>query len=150
MQQQTLRKYAMGRISSLQYEIQVLNELVKSVDKEDEAGTTSDTPTPAASQKPASKPVEAKTTATAKPAAKAAPKTAAPVEEADDDLFGDDSDSTEIGATLDDVRKTLKEFAAKHGKDKALKILSKFKVQAIPDIKEVDYAKVIELCQKHM
>jgi hypothetical protein len=44
----------------------------------------------------------------------------------------------------------VKDFATKHGKEKALKLLGKFKVTSIPDIKKADYAKVIELAKKHL
>jgi len=69
--------------------------------------------------------------------------------EGDDDLFGDDEPADE-GPTLEDVRKVVKDFATKHGKEKALKLLGKFKVTAINDIKKADYGKVIELAKKHL
>jgi hypothetical protein len=68
----------------------------------------------------------------------------------DDDMFGDDAAEEDTGPTLDDVRKVVKDFATKHGKEKALKLLGKFKVTSIPDIKKADYAKVIELAKKHL
>jgi hypothetical protein len=71
-------------------------------------------------------------------------------EAADDDMFGDDPTEEDAGPTLDDVRKVVKDFATKHGKEKALKLLGKFKVTSIPDIKKADYAKVIELAKKHL
>lgn len=71
-------------------------------------------------------------------------------EAADDDMFGDDPAEEDAGPTLDDVRKVVKDFATKHGKEKALKLLGKFKVTSIPDIKKADYAKVIELAKKHL
>ena len=67
----------------------------------------------------------------------------------DDDMFGDDAEENNE-PTLDDVRKVVKDFATKHGKEKALKLLGKFKVTSIPDIKKQDYAKVIELAKKHL
>lgn len=70
--------------------------------------------------------------------------------EADDDMFGDDAADEDTGPTLDEVRKVVKDFATKHGKEKALKLLGKFKVTSIPDIKKADYAKVIELAKKHL
>ncbi len=69
--------------------------------------------------------------------------------EGDDDLFGDDEPADE-GPTLEDVRKVVKDFATKHGKEKALNLLGKFKVTAINDIKKSDYGKVIELAKKHL
>lgn len=67
----------------------------------------------------------------------------------EDDMFGDEAEEDQ-GPTLDDVRKVVKDFATKHGKEKALKLLGKFKVTSIPDIKKTDYAKVIELAKKHL
>jgi hypothetical protein len=64
-------------------------------------------------------------------------------------MFGDEAEE-DAGPTLDDVRKVVKDFATKHGKEKALKLLGKFKVTSIPDIKKQDYAKVIELAKKHL
>lgn len=69
--------------------------------------------------------------------------------EGEDDLFGDEEPADE-GPTLEDVRKVVKDFATKHGKEKALKLLGKFKVTAINDIKKADYGKVIELAKKHL
>ncbi len=80
-----------------------------------------------------------------------------PGEVADDDSFlDDDNEEKDEGPTLVQVRKIVKDFAAKHGKAKALKLLGKFKttagepVGAIPDIKKADYAKVLELAKKHL
>jgi hypothetical protein len=83
---------------------------------------------------------------------KAAPKTEEVEAEATDDLddmFGDEK-VEDTGPTLEDVRKIVKDFATKHGKEKALKLLGKFKVTSIPDIKKTDYAAVIELAKKHL
>lgn len=75
---------------------------------------------------------------------------AAPEATADvDDLFGDDA-AEDAEPTLDEVRKIVKDFATKHGKEKALKLLGKFKVTAINDLKKADYSKVIELAKKHL
>lgn len=76
-------------------------------------------------------------------------ETEAAAETSDDDLFGDEEPADE-GPTLEDVRKVVKDFATKHGKEKALKLLGKFKVTAINDIKKADYGKVIELAKKHL
>lgn len=73
---------------------------------------------------------------------------AAPEADADD-MFGDEAEGSDE-PTLDDVRKIVKDFATKHGKDKALKLLGKFKVTAINDLKKGDYSKVIELAKKHL
>lgn len=67
----------------------------------------------------------------------------------DNDMFDEEVEEDQ-GPTLDDVRKVVKDFATKHGKEKALKLLGKFKVTSIPDIKKADYAKVIELAKKHL
>jgi hypothetical protein len=67
-----------------------------------------------------------------------------------DDLFGDDAAAEDAEPTLDEVRKIVKDFATKHGKEKALKLLGKFKVTAINDLKKADYSKVIELAKKHL
>lgn len=71
------------------------------------------------------------------------------VEVEEDDMFGDDAEESNE-PTLEDVRKVVKDFATKHGKEKALKLLGKFKVTSIPDIKKADYAKVIELAKKYL
>jgi hypothetical protein len=65
-----------------------------------------------------------------------------------DDMFGDESLSDE--PTVEDVRKIVKTFSAKHGKDKALKLLGKFKVTAIPDLKKSDYQPLIDFANKHL
>lgn len=94
----------------------------------------------------------------AKPAAKPAKKAAKPepvVEETEeteessglDEMFNDEA---EPEVTVDDVRKVIKAFGAKHGKEKVLNALKKFKAQAISDIKKADYPKVIELLSKYI
>ena len=65
-------------------------------------------------------------------------------------MFGDEADEALNEPTLDDVRKVVKAFATKHGKEKALKLLEKFKVTSIPDLKKKDYAACIDLANKHM
>lgn len=71
------------------------------------------------------------------------------VEAEEDDMFGDDEQESNE-PTLEDIRKVVKDFATKHGKEKTLKLLGKFKVTSIPDLKKADYAKVIELAKKHL
>lgn len=71
------------------------------------------------------------------------------VEAEEDDMFGEEVEEDQ-GPTLDDVRKVVKDFATKHGKEKCLKMLSKFGVTSIPDIKKNDYPKVIALAKKHL
>ena len=102
------------------------------------------------------KKAEKKTEAPAKKGKKVEPEVEAEVEETEaeqaeeaDDMFGEEAEEDQ-GPTLEEVRKVVKDFATKHGKEKALKLLGKFKVTAIPDIKKTDYAKVIELAKKHL
>lgn len=71
------------------------------------------------------------------------------VEAEENDMFGEETEEDQ-GPTLDDVRKVVKDFATKFGKDKALQLLGKFKVSSIPDIKKADYPKVIELANRHL
>lgn len=69
----------------------------------------------------------------------------------DDDLFGDDAaDAAPAEPTIDDIRKVVKDFCAKHGKEKGLKLLGKFKAASIPDVKKGDYQKLIDLAKKHL
>lgn len=81
---------------------------------------------------------------------KAAPVEEPVAEEPEEDMFADEAEAQDESPTLDEVRKVVKDFATKHGKEKALKLLGKFKVTAIPDIKKADYAKVIELAKKYL
>lgn len=100
------------------------------------------------------------TTKTTKSNKKAKDTPAAPEQEAateatddlggDDDLFGEDTAAAPAKTTIEDVRKVVKDFAAKHGKAKALKVLEKFGVTSIPDIKPKDFDACIALCKKHM
>lgn len=90
-----------------------------------------------------------KTKSKSKPVAAPVEEVETEVEAEEDDMFGDDAE-VDQGPTLEDVRKVVKDFATKHGKEKALKLLGKFKVTSIPDIKKTDYAKVIELAKKHL
>lgn len=142
-----LRKIVFAEMNVASYRVKIYSDLLAELDgRQVEAAEV----TEVAEEKV----VETKT--------KAAPKTKSkPVEvveaevqadiesEIEDDMFGDEAESDQ-GPTLDDVRKVVKDFATKHGKEKALKLLGKFKVTSIPDIKKTDYAKVIELAKKHL
>lgn len=135
-----LRKIVFAEMNAASYRAKVYGDLLAELDgrtaSTEEAETVVETKT-ATKTKSKSKPV-------------------APVEEVEteveaeeDDMFGEEAEE-ESGPTLDDVRKVVKDFATKHGKEKALKLLGKFKVTSIPDIKKTDYAKVIELAKKHL
>lgn len=138
MNTNTLRKYLMSKIDCAQREIEINQMLVKQLDSETEVGTTADSK------------VEVKAETKAEPKTKKAEKKAEVVAEETEDLFGDDEAEKSDEPTTEDVRKVVKDFATKHGKEKALKLLGKFKVTNIPDLKKADYAKIIELARKHM
>lgn len=136
-----LRKIVFAEMNVASYRVKVFSELLAELDGRQAEATEEETV------------VETKTTAKTKSKSK---PVAAPVEEVEteveaeeDDMFGDDAE-VDQGPTLEDVRKVVKDFATKHGKEKALKLLGKFKVTSIPDIKKTDYAKVIELAKKHL
>ena len=143
MDKNTYRKFLMAKIDVAQREIEVTKELVAMLD---EGTVTSAEETQAA-------PVEPKKAK----ASKAKPETKQEAPEKietesetslDDDFMNDDADIS--APTVDDVRKAIKDFAAKHGKQKTEKLLSKFNAQAIPQIKEKDFTKVIELVNKYL
>ena len=133
-----LRKIVFAEMNVSAYRTKVYEDLLAEIDgrsteKEDVKGTTT------------AKKVETKKTTKVKEVV----EEIAEESEADDDMFGDD-DAKDEDPTLDDVRKIVKTFATKHGKEKALKLLGKFKASAIPDVKKQDYAKIIELAKKHL
>lgn len=139
-----LRKFLMYQLSAAQAQVAALEHAIKGLDGE--GGET--TPAPAKETKTEKK--------SGKGAAKTKPVETEPEAQVDDAVEADDLDM-DLDAvdgseepTLDDVRKVVKDFATKHGKEKALKLLSKFNVTSIPDIKKADYAKVIELAKKHL
>ena len=140
MNPNTLRKYLMSKIDCAQREIEINQMLVKQLDGETEVGTTADSK------------VEVKAETKAEPKTKKAEKKSEAVvaETESDDLFGDDEAEKSDEPTTEDVRKVVKDFATKHGKEKALELLGKFKVTNIPDLKKADYSKIIELAKKHM
>ena len=130
----------MSKIDCAQREIEINQMLVKQLDGETEVGTTADSK------------VEVKAETKAEPKTKKAEKKSEAVvaETESDDLFGDDEAEKSDEPTTEDVRKVVKDFATKHGKEKALELLGKFKVTNIPDLKKADYSKIIELAKKHM
>lgn len=130
----------MSKIDCAQREIEINQMLVKQIDGETEVGTTSETKTEAVVETKKVKKAEKKTEAVV----------AEVVAEENDDLFGDDEAEKSDEPTTEDVRKVVKDFATKHGKEKALKLLGKFKVTNIPDLKKADYSKIIELAKKHL
>lgn len=62
----------------------------------------------------------------------------------DDDL--DESEEEETSVTKEDVTTALKEYNADHGPKSHLKILEKFGVTKVAELKESNYAKVIAEC----
>ena len=136
-----LRKIVFAEMNVASYRVKVFSELLAELDGRQAESTEEETV------------VETKTAAKTKSKSK---PVAAPVEEVEteveaeeDDMFGDDAE-VDQGPTLEDVRKVVKDFATKHGKEKCLKMLSKFGVTSIPDIKKNDYPKVIALAKKHL
>lgn len=68
-------------------------------------------------------------------------------EESDDDLDGDDDlGEEESSVTKEDVTAALKEYNAENGAKSHLKVLKKFGVTKVAELKESDYAKVIAEC----
>lgn len=162
MDRKALRKTVFAIMNAKQYEAELYKTLLKEIDGLEQGETTAveaeqveqaDTTVEAPVKKKSAK--ETTKAATTKKAAKVeepeADETEAEAATEDmDDMFGGEEAEEDQGPTLEDVRKVVKDFATKHGKEKALKLLSKFKVTSIPDIKKADYSKVIELAKKHM
>lgn len=152
-----LKKYLLYKLSSAQAEVAMLEEQIKALPAEGDATAAA----PTKNEKKNGKGSKG-AAAPAKNAADDALETAhADSEAAGDALEGGEGEADDLDMdldggdasdepTLDDVRKVVKDFATKHGKEKALKLLGKFKVTSIPDIKKGDYAKVIELAKKHL
>lgn len=133
-----LRKIVYAFMNATAYQVRVWEELLAELDgKKVSAKETEETE------------VEVETTTKKKPATKkkAVAEVVEDVEE-NDDMFGDESSSDE--PTIEDVRKIVKSFSAKHGKDKAMKLLGKYKVTAIPDLKKSDYQPLIDFASKHL
>lgn len=158
MDRKALRKTVFAIMNAKQYEAELYKTLLTEIDgleveaKAVQADTTTEQEYPAI-ETPVKKKAAKETTkvATTKKAAKVEEVEAEEETDDTDDMFADEIGGEEDqGPTLEDVRKVVKDFATKHGKEKALKLLGKFKVTAIPDIKKTDYSKVIELAKKHM
>lgn len=151
MDKQFLRKYFMSKLDSAQREVEMLKGAVASLDAEETTSTeeaeAEETPTKkstkvdAKSSKKSAKKVEEVEEET---------ETEEASEESEDDMFGEEASEEDDQPTVEDVRKIVKSFATKFGKDKALQLLKKFKATAIPDVKKADYAKLIELANKHL
>jgi len=132
-----LRKMVFAMMNAAGYQVRVWEELLAELDGRSlETKETEETETT----------TKKKSTSTKKKAV-AEVETQEEVVE-NDDMFGDESLSDE--PTVEDVRKIVKTFSAKHGKDKALKLLGKFKVTAIPDLKKSDYQPLIDFANKHL
>jgi len=139
---------------------QFLFDLTKQIDRLEAlsvSGGAATNATPSKEDSAAEKKAAAAKAKAAKEAAAKAAEEAASAEETtateDDDLGLDlDADlaSEPKKTTLADVREVVKKFAAKHGKANTLKMLAKFGATAIPEIKEKDFDKVIEICNKHL
>jgi hypothetical protein len=52
------------------------------------------------------------------------------------------------GATLDDVKKQIIEVAASHGRDVVVAVLQEFGAEKASELKEEDYARVIEVLKE--
>ena len=76
-------------------------------------------------------------------------KPAPEVEEPEDMDLGEEEDSEDEDQELDlaDVIEALKAYAKKTSRDDAKKILKKFKVKSVQDLKPDQYAKIIEACK---
>lgn len=150
MDKSTYRKFLMAKIDVAQREIEVTKELVAMLDEEtapvaqDAAPAKQEAKAEPKKEKATKKKPEPQPEKEVEPETESAPEAAAD----EDDFFGDDTDIE--APTLDDVRKVIKAFAAKHGKQKTEKLLAKFGAQAIPQIKEKDFSKVIELANKYL
>lgn len=144
----------MSKLDSAQREVEMLKGAVASLDAEETTSTeeaeAEETPTKkstkvdAKSSKKSAKKVEEVEEETETEA------DAESVEESDDDMFADEDGGEDDQPTVEDVRKIVKSFATKFGKDAALKLLKKFKATAIPELKKNEYAKVIELANRHL
>jgi hypothetical protein len=158
---ENLKRMALALQNSYEWQARLFRELIQEID-----GGNDTTPAAAApAKKGKSRPVESEEMESVEspfndvqgedvqeePKKTKGKKAAAPAPANDaDDMFGDEGEAEINEPTLDDVRKAIKDFATKHGKEKALKLLGKFKVTSIPDIKKQDYAKVIELAKKYL
>jgi len=141
---EALRKIVFAEMNVADYRVKIFKDLLAELDGKGAAEETEAEETTTATKKAAT---TAKKGATKK--VEAEEVEAEEVESNDDDMFGDGAE-LDNEPTVEDVRKVVKQFSNKHGKDKAMKLLGKFKVTAIPDLKKADYQKVIDLSNKHM
>ena len=142
---------------------QFLSDLTKQIDRlESLQNSVSPTPTPVEPEPEAMTDAKVETKienkVEEKPKAKSKKKETKPepevveVEESPksfDEMFNDAPDAL-TAPNLDDVRKAVKDFAAKHGKDKGMALLNKFGCNSIPDLKATEYGAVIELAKRYM
>lgn len=91
---------------------------------------------------------QAPSTKAAAPAGKKAAAPAAPTEPEVDLGFDTATEAAAPAITLEDVIKGFKEFAAKNDREKAGKILGKFGVKSVRDLKETDFEKVMKALGK--
>lgn len=139
-----LRKIVFAEMNVASYRVKVFSELLAELD-----GRATGTVEATEEETVVETKTAAKTKSKSKPVAAPVEEVETEVEAEEDDMFGDDAE-VDQGPTLEDVRKVVKDFATKHGKEKCLKMLSKFGVTSIPDIKKQDYPKVIALAKKHL
>lgn len=146
------RKFLMAKIDVAQREVEVMKDLVSMLDAEETTPVETSAPVKQEQKEELKKAKAPKKKSEPQPEKEVESETEAQETEAvaDEDDFMND-EATDIDApTLDDVRKVVKAFAAKHGKQKTEKLLSKFGAAAIPQIKAKDFAKVIELANKYL
>jgi len=140
------RKYLMSKLDAAQREVEILKAAIEGLD--------SDGPAPASEEVEDAPPVKKSSKKDETKKTESKKKTEEVVEESTDmdDFMSDEplEDDVMKEPTSDDVRKIIKDFATKHGKEKSLKLLSKFGASAINDIKKKDFSKVIELASKHL
>lgn len=107
--------------------------------------------TPVGSAAPAEKPAKAKkTTKPAEESFDLASDDAADDAEADDltEEEEEETEEEETGPGLEEVQAALAKHAKKHDRASAMKILAKYKVKTVKDLKAKDYAAVISAAKK--
>lgn len=65
-------------------------------------------------------------------------------ETAEDDGLGDDEEAAEPVLTLEHVIDVAKDYAKKHGREKAAKIIQRFNVKSIRDVKPSDFKLILK------
>ncbi len=63
----------------------------------------------------------------------------------EDDDKGEDDDTEEKALAVEDVIEGLQKYAEENSRDEAKKILAKFKVKSVHDLKKSDYPKILKL-----